>query len=89
MSTWAYIDESMREIARLEGLNDELLAALKTSVIAIDDWLNTYAADHCNETHVIAARERISNSGGTLAYIADVQQKNRQTIAKVETRRTN
>ena len=66
-----------------EEQRDELLTALKRSMIAIDDWLNTYASDQCDEQRVAEARARIREMG-TIAYIADVQQQNRNAIAKVQ-----
>jgi hypothetical protein len=76
------IDRLESENRNFREINVELLGALNASVTAIDDWLNTYAADHCDETHVKEAWQRIGDSGGTIAYIADIQKMNRQTIAK-------
>lgn len=52
-------------------------AAMERSIVAIDDWLHQYASDMCSEDHVKATGRRIFENGGTLAYIADVQEKNR------------
>jgi len=71
-------------IEQLEALNTDLLTALKRSVIAIDDWLNTYASDHCDESRVLEAKKRIKEVGGTIGYISDIQEANRTIIAKVE-----
>jgi hypothetical protein len=60
-----------------------LEAALARSVTAIDDWLNTYAPEFCDEARVKEARSRIMSEGGTLAYIADVQQQNREALKNV------
>lgn len=54
--------------------------ALEKSRVAIDDWLNLYAPEHCNEARVAEARARV-NAIGTLAYIAEVQQGNREALA--------
>ncbi len=55
-------------------------AALKRSMVALDDWLSTYADDMCHPDQVEASRARIAKYG-TLAYIADVQQQNREALA--------
>ena len=55
-------------------------AALCASITAIDDWLNIYAEEHCDDRRVKEARLRIQASGGTLAYIARVQQANRDAL---------
>ncbi len=57
------------------------MAALDTSRVAIDDWLNTYAHDMCDEKRVKEARDRIYENGGTLAYIARIQEHNRSISA--------
>lgn len=57
-----------------------LREALERSIVAIDDWLNTYAANLCDEDDVREAQERIGKYG-TLAYIAQIQQQNRAALA--------
>lgn len=57
------------------------MAALDASRVAIDDWLNIYAHDMCDEQRVKEARVRIFESGGTLAYIARIQEHNRSISA--------
>lgn len=57
------------------------IAALDTSRVAIDDWLNTYAHDMCDEKRVKVARDRIYENGGTIAYIARIQEHNRSISA--------
>lgn len=59
-----------------------LKAALETSVMAIDDWLNIYASDFCDEERVREASQRIRKAGGTLAYIALVQQINQAALSR-------
>lgn len=59
---------------------ERLRATIKRSMIAIDDWLNTYASDLCDDARVAEAHARIGEMG-TLAYIADVQQQNRAALA--------
>ena len=58
--------------------------ALERSIVAIDDWLNVYASELCNQDRVDEANHRISNAGGTLAYIANVQQQNRAALATLQ-----
>lgn len=57
-----------------------LVSALEGSVLAIDDWLHAYASYMCNETYVDDSRQRILRNGGTLHYIACVQQANRAAL---------
>lgn len=57
-----------------------LRAALKRSMTAIDDWLNTYAPEFCDEKRVAEARERLGEYG-TIGYIAYVQEQNRNALA--------
>lgn len=59
---------------------DALREALQRSIVAIDDWLNTYASDLCDPKHVEEAENRIGEYG-TLAYIANVQEQNRAALA--------
>lgn len=58
--------------------------ALERSIVVIDDWLNVYASELCNQDRVDEANHRISNAGGTLAYIANVQQQNRAALATLQ-----
>lgn len=58
----------------------DVLNALEASHIALDDWLHTYAPDECGEEYVQTTRCRIFEAGGTLAYIADLQQENRRIL---------
>jgi hypothetical protein len=67
----------LAERARLEP-------ALRRSMIALDDWLNIYASDHCDEARVKEAQERVMQFG-TIGYIADVQEQNCAAIRKGET----
>lgn len=70
------------ELRRLHSVNAELLASLDASRIAIDDWLNTYAKELCDAGRVAEAHKRIRNEGGTVGYIAALQQRNRAAIAR-------
>jgi hypothetical protein len=53
--------------------------ALERSVVAIDDWLQTYAAEFCDPARVEEASKRIGEYG-TLSYIASVQEQNRAAL---------
>jgi hypothetical protein len=57
-----------------------LQRALARSVTALDDWINTYASEFCDADRVAAAGKRIMDQGGTLAYIADIQEENRKAL---------
>jgi hypothetical protein len=57
-----------------------LTEALEASMVAIDDWLHTYAADLCTPEDVQASANRIGEYG-TLSYIAHVQERNRAALA--------
>ena len=63
---------------------NKVVGALNTSIVAIDDWLNTYAYDLCNEERVKEAGNRIKENGGTCYYIAITQEKNRQALPLAE-----
>lgn len=71
----------------LDGSGDPVLAqlveALKTSITAIDDWLHIYAEELCNEADVAASKARV-HANGTLAYIAEVQERSRAALAAAE-----
>ncbi len=60
----------------------ELESALKNSVTALDDWLNTYAAEMCDEKRVKEAMERIGPFG-TIGYIAHIQAANREALEQL------
>jgi len=75
------VAEERRANARLIAAAPQLLEALLAGSIALDDWLNTYAAEMCDPERVREANERIHDHGGTLAYIADLQQQIRSAIS--------
>ena len=56
-----------------------LETALNQSFVAIDDWLHSYAPDHCNAQDVAETKKRLSEYG-TLWYIASIQKKIRETL---------
>ena len=55
----------------LKQENETLRSALKTAIIALDDWTHLYAPEFCDEERVNQAQIRLSEHG-TLYYIADV-----------------
>jgi hypothetical protein len=69
---------------RLKDREAGLEGALQASIVAIDDWLHQYAGELCNAAFVTATARRISEAGGTLAYIAQVQEKNREYLTTQE-----
>lgn len=69
-----------QELLRLRARVGELEEALQASRIGLDDWLNQYASELCDEERVKEARERIADNGGTLAYIAQLQDQNRRAL---------
>ena len=78
----AYKQRSAHRTAKtLENYRD-MRDALRASMIALDDWLNTYASEFCDEERVKEAGERIMSGGGTLAYIADLQERNRRALGE-------
>ena len=70
----------LEDLYRLEQENKLLRKALTNSTIALDDWIHTFAAELCHEKHVKEAHDRINKNGGTLAYVADLQQASRQAL---------
>ena len=58
--------------ARESGDQTELREALRKSTQALNDWISVYAAQFCDEARVKEARDRISDHGGTLAYVTDI-----------------
>lgn len=67
------------QVAELQAKIDRLTAALTQSVTAIDDWLNIYAAEHCDAQRVKEAEKRVYEYG-TLSYITTVQERNRAAL---------
>lgn len=66
-------------MTELEEENAKLRAALEGSMTALDDWLNIFASDLCDPERVKEAKSRV-HAGGTLWYIANVQERNRAAI---------
>jgi len=67
-----------------DGENARLREAIKHNMRAIDNWLNTYAAELCDTERVKEAVAEIGDGGGTLAYIAALQQSNRNLLRDTE-----
>lgn len=61
-----------RDLGQARERATVLEAALERSCLAIEDWINTYASEFCDEDRVAQARSRISGQGGTIAYTASV-----------------
>lgn len=68
--------EAASLIERLYREREELREALGASMTALDDWLNVYASEFCDEDRVKIAQY------GTIAYIAHVQEANRNALAE-------
>jgi hypothetical protein len=47
-----------------------LCKAIDAAILALDDWINTYAEDFCDEAKVAEAKARL-NAQGTIAYLTD------------------
>lgn len=80
----AAIAAMQAHLVRTPAESDVLRAALQQSVVAVNDLLNIYADDMCSESDVQESRQRILRNGGTLHYIACVQQSNRAALAATE-----
>ena len=59
-----------------------LESALDASRIGLDDWLNTWASELCDEARIKEAWDRIMQHGGTIAYTADLNECNRTLLKK-------
>ena len=75
--------ELFAQLRAKDALIGELVEALDSSRIAIDDWLHCYAPEFCGKAHVQETRDRLLKAGGTLAYIADIQHDNRAALTAV------
>ena len=64
------------------GKEGHLEAALKRSNQALNDWLVYYAPEQHSATTIASAARRIFESGGTLAYVADVLKQNREALGE-------
>lgn len=80
----AVAEDNRARYVTAEAERDEAGKALRKASVALDDWLNTYAAEFCDDGRVKEAYDRINENGGTIAYIADLQQEIRAILAKVK-----
>lgn len=64
----------------------KLREALIVAQTAINDWLHLYAGEFCDEERVKEAQERVGE-GGTLWYIASVNQIIAEAISQAEEER--
>ena len=53
-------------------MTTQLEQLLRRAVVALNDWTQTYAEEFCDPENVEQAKKRIEESGGTIAYIADL-----------------
>ena len=71
-----------RALIAAEERVQELERALGDSIAALDDWRNTYAFDLVSADDCVESFRRIDEKGGTLAYIARLQESARAALAK-------
>ena len=71
---------------KLKAQVEELQAALKESNVLIDDQGRLLNPELYGKNYVEETRERCKSRGGSLAYGADVLQKNRALLAKIALR---
>lgn len=79
-------DDKQKAIDAWNGRNPsytELKNILEKSARALDDWILTYAPEHCDEKNVEEAWVRITNNGGTLSYITDIRTEIEEFIEKL------
>lgn len=62
------LDSELTRLREREKAKDE---ALRMGRVLVDDWINTFAPEFCNEGRVAEARKRIKDAGGTLAYLSE------------------
>lgn len=55
---------------------------LRDCSTALDHWLHQYAPEQCDKGWVKETGRAMMNAGGTLAYIADLQQQIRNVLRK-------
>ena len=76
-------DILIAEALKVKEQRDELLKALETALLCIEDEVNIYAPEMCDAKRVREARERHAE-GGTLHYYATVISKARDAISKAK-----
>ena len=67
------LEEAANEITRLQEPLHLVTSALDAAILALDDWINTYAPEFCDEVRVAEAKSRLYENG-TLWYLANVVQ---------------
>ena len=77
-----HLPAAVQRITELTDENEALRAALERSVVAIDDWLNLSNPEPCGTERVREAGTRLWGHGGTIAYIANVQEQNRKALGR-------
>jgi hypothetical protein len=55
-------------------------ALLRDCSAALDHWLHQYAPEYCDKVKVMSSSFQMSAAGGTLAYIARLQQRIRKAL---------
>lgn len=70
----------LRTTAEIDPPKATMKVLLSEVEQALDDWIVTYAADHCSEESVRTAWKRIFDNGGTISYVTDLR--DRVTKAK-------
>jgi FtsZ-binding cell division protein ZapB len=71
-----------QQLAAANGMVEMLAGALRTSMVALDDWLNIFASEFCDKQRVKEAYARI-NAEGTIAYLAGIQESNRTALSNL------
>ena len=75
--TWG---KNVEHNMKVESERDGLRKALEASSTALDDWINTFAPEFCDDERVKEARKRIRDTGGTLSYVTTIREANRQAL---------
>jgi len=64
------VDDRRRGMLSHKDAQEHLLLLLEHCQITLNDWLHTYVHERCVVNQIPASIQRISQHGGTLAYIA-------------------
>ena len=78
------LSEQEAAVEQAESQRDAAVALLREHGIAINVWMTTYASDMCDEKDVKKARDILNESGGTLAYAADLNAKREEFLRGIE-----
>lgn len=76
-------DILIAEALKVKEQRDELLSALETALLCIEDEVNLYAPDMCDAERVAEAKAR-HGEGGTLYYYAVAIGKAKDAIKKAK-----